>query len=156
MKPLRKAISSKQAIFRPWRCSSTRTKSPASSSDAWVPVSSQAWPRPSRSTSSASCFRQGFLVRNWLYSQNALIWCIFLEMLEDRADGAEGVSGLVVEGGYADAGAEGRDRRDFGGWARSGSPLCCDRRGSWARCLLPPPWNSRGGGGLRGAGMGSV
>src|SRR4051812_5625017 len=91
-----------------------------------------------------------------LYSRNVLIWCIFLEMLEDRADGAEGVSGLVVEGGYADAGAEGRDRRDFGGWARSGSPLCCDRRGSWARCLLPPPWNSRGGGGLRGAGMGSV
>src|SRR3954451_6475081 len=60
----------------------------------------------------------------WLYSQNALIWCIFLEMLEDRADGAEGVSGLVVEGGYADAGAEGRDRRDFGGSVSWGSLLC--------------------------------
>src|SRR4051794_7762501 len=49
-----------------------------------------------------------------LYSQNVLIWCILLETLEDRADGAEGVSGLVVGGGYADGGAEGRDRGDFG------------------------------------------
>ena len=52
MKPIRIAISSMQAIRMPCRFSSTRTYSPASSSDSWVPVSSQAKPRP-RSTSRA-------------------------------------------------------------------------------------------------------
>src|SRR4051794_10385468 len=99
---------------------------------------------------------QGFLVRNRLYSQNALIWCIFLETLEDRADGAEGVSGLVVEGGYADAGAEGRDRRDFGGSVSWGSLLCRDRTGHWRRSLLPALWSDRGGGQRQGAGIAAL
>ena len=46
MKPIRMAISSMQAIRMPCRFSSTRTYSPASSSDSWVPVSSHANPRP--------------------------------------------------------------------------------------------------------------
>src|SRR3954467_15859018 len=91
-----------------------------------------------------------------LYSQNALIWCIFLEMLEDRADGAEGVSGLVVEGGYADAGAEGRDRRDFRCSDSWGSLLCRDRTGHWRRSLLPALWSDRGCAQRQGAGLAAL
>ena len=46
MKPLTSAISSRQEIRTPCRCSRTWTNSPASSSESWVPVSSQANPRP--------------------------------------------------------------------------------------------------------------
>ena len=46
MKPMRMAISSMQAMRMPCRFSNTRTYSPASSNDSWVPVSSQAKPRP--------------------------------------------------------------------------------------------------------------
>jgi hypothetical protein len=46
MKPIRKAISSGQAIFSPCRFSIVSTKLAASCSDSWVPVSSQAMPRP--------------------------------------------------------------------------------------------------------------
>src|ERR1700709_1827074 len=53
MKPIRSAISSRQAIRTPWRCSSTATYWPASSIESWVPVSSQAQPRP-RSSRRAS------------------------------------------------------------------------------------------------------
>src|SRR4051794_7849671 len=38
----------------------------------------------------------------WLYSQIVLIWCRMLETQEDWADGAEGVSGLVVGSGRSD------------------------------------------------------
>jgi hypothetical protein len=42
MKPLRQAISSTHAIFRPWRFSSVAMNCPASSRLSCVPVSSQA------------------------------------------------------------------------------------------------------------------
>ena len=46
-----------QAIFRPWRCSKVRTNSEASRRLSWVPVSSQAKPRPIRSTDRAPASR---------------------------------------------------------------------------------------------------
>src|ERR1039458_6473774 len=42
MKPMRKAISSGQAILSPWRFSRVAMKLEASSIESWVPVSSQA------------------------------------------------------------------------------------------------------------------
>ena len=50
IQPRRQAISSRQAIFRPWRCSITWTNWAASSRESCVPVSSQAVPRPRIST----------------------------------------------------------------------------------------------------------
>ena len=52
-KPRRKAISSRQAIFSPWRCSIVAMKFAASSRLSCVPVSSQAMPRPSRTARSS-------------------------------------------------------------------------------------------------------
>ena len=43
--PCRKAISSGQAMLRPWRRSMVWTKRPASRRESCVPVSSQAMPR---------------------------------------------------------------------------------------------------------------
>jgi hypothetical protein len=44
MKPMRKAISSGQHTFMPWRCSMVWTKIDAGNSDECVPVSSHARP----------------------------------------------------------------------------------------------------------------
>src|SRR5262249_3313096 len=57
MKPWRNAISSGQQTFRPCRASIVSTKFAAASSDAWVPVSSQATPRPRTWTRSAPLSR---------------------------------------------------------------------------------------------------
>src|SRR5256885_8442517 len=74
---------------------------------------------------------------SWLYSQILLIWCRMLETQEDWADGAEGVSGLVVGSGRSDGSAKSRGRGGFGRPAGWGGLFCGDRTGHWRRSPLP-------------------
>ena len=61
IQPLRYAIPSRQATFRPWRFSITSTKVEASARLSCVPVSSQAKPRPKTCTFSSPSFRNSWL-----------------------------------------------------------------------------------------------
>ena len=56
---MRYAISSRHAIISPCRSSMLWTKFDGCSSDSCVPVSSQAMPRPSRSTCSCAALEVG-------------------------------------------------------------------------------------------------
>src|SRR5690554_4439059 len=58
IQPLRRAISSRQAIFSPCRFSSTSIKVEASDNEPKVPVSSQAKPRPKSCTFSCRSSRK--------------------------------------------------------------------------------------------------